>query len=677
MPQIWINNTVVVEWEELVPDFYNTLGALQKEIKRFEGKPYGIKKAQSGGNGRKLLIFFDSLSNEIQKALGDPTKCDHPLEPYYKVDGGAVDFYSNFERLDGSFLHVDVQEKYIVNASVVKAILQLKEAREFERTKMSGSKTDINQTLCYDAQSFNEVLMKKHKVTHNLPSHPRRFNETLKKFNEIGYISLVKDVRGASKQNRRIVTDEMMKFLNDLFATQSHKPTATEVAEQYEGFLAGYVEVINNKTGEVYNPKDFKKLSTVTVTNYLSQWKNSIGTHAKRSGDRQKLMQKFKPAHSLEQPKFAGSLISIDDRQPPFEYLKGKRMWFYNAIDLASEAFTCWVYGKSKDGIIVDFYRQLVRNYHEWGLNLPDGLECESSLNSSFKDSFLREGSMFQNVRIEANNARGKRIEAYYKPLRYQLEKKREGWLARPFAISESNQKSSQEKIILPYEQIVHGCLHDIVTWNNMPHSKDKTKTRWEYFLENQNQNVKPTNYRAFMPHLGYRTETSCNAGIIDLQYGQYLLGDNGKIYLGDNLIRLMNEVEGKNIDIYWLDDNQGKVFKALIYRNGKYICEARPKPTYNRAKIEQTEDDLNAREIMSAYVATIEAFQRQQLKAIDKVTVIDNRQVTLNNKFQIPGLNTDVFRMNNEPAESVGTMEDEFENIPVRTQRNTLIDRF
>ena len=125
-------------------------------------------------------------------------------------------------------------------------------------------------------------------------------------------------------------------------------------------------------------------------------------------GNRQVLIGDTIPYHSLlHLPAYY-----IDDRQPPFEYAKGKRMWFYNGIDLGSEAFTTWVYGKTKEGIIMEFYRQMVRNYEEWGFKLPYELECESSLNSSFADTFLREGYMFEAVRIEANNARGKCIEA-------------------------------------------------------------------------------------------------------------------------------------------------------------------------------------------------------------------------------------------------------------------------
>lgn len=638
MPHLW-NNIYVVTKDELIPKFWNSYNSLKSEIRRYKNKSYGVKRVQVGGNGRQLLISFDSLSREIQEAIGDPRKLQHILEQFYKTDGNAVEYYTNFQYPDGSYLPPNTVEQYITNASMFRALLMLKKARENERISKGGSTRGITQTLIQDAISFNPILKKNYNVTHNIPTSVR-FTKKLNEYAERGYISLIKDAEGKRKKNALKLTDETVALLNAMFTSQKHKPNATQVADQYNAFLAGYVDVVNTDTGEIYSPKGFKQLSTGSITNYLSTWDSQIGTHAIRNGNRQQLMQKFKPYHSLKQAAFAGSLISIDDRQPPFEYEKGKRMWFYNAIDTGSEAFTCWVYGKTKEGIILDFYRQLVRNYHEWGLNLPDGLECESSLNSSFKDTFLKEGVMFQDVRIEANNARGKRIEAYFKPLRYQIEKEREGWLARPFAKSEANQISNVSKKIIPYKELTNECLMDIVTWNNMEHSKIKGKTRWEVFLETQNKDLKPTNYKAILPYLGYHTKTSCNAGIIKLQRSEWLLGDNSEIYTGANLIRLMKAIESNTIDIYWLDDNHGNVFKALVFVDGRYICEALPKPTYPRAKIERTPADELARDLMTRYVSTIDGYMNAQKKSIYKVDVIDNRSKTLNNKFQISGLN-------------------------------------
>lgn len=654
---------MVVTKYELIPAFYNSYDSLKKELWRYKDKPYGIKRAQFGGNGRKLFVKFDSLPRHIQDAIGDPRKLNHPLEPYYATDPAAVKYYVDFTYPDGSYILPDTQEKYIINASVCQALLKLKQARTMDRLAKGGSVAGIMNTLCFDAQSFLPTLKAKHQVSHNLPSHPRKFKEKLAEFEKVGYIALVKDAQQKAKRNALKVTPETVKILNNLFASQSHKPTPTEIHRQYNAFLSGYIDVIDNETGEVISPKGFKSLSERSIQHYLTAWENKIGTYALRSGNRQELMRQFKPYHSLLQPTMAGSLISIDDRQPPFWYEQGKRVWFYAGVDLASEAMICWVHGKTKDGIILDFYRQLVRNYAEWGIPLPAGLECESSLNSSFTNSFLQEGAMFDYVRIEPNNARGKRVEAYWKPLRYGSEKKREGWIARPFAKSEANQPATEKpNTIIAYDKIIKGCLQDIVNWNNTEHSQHDGISRWDYFLQNQNPALKPTNYKAILPHLGYKTETSCNVGIIKLQYGEYLLGDNGQVCLGEELIRLMRQVEGQDIDIYWIDDNDGQVIKALIYnKSGRYICEAVAKPKYNRATIEQTDADHEAREIMSAYVATIEAYQRQQMRAIDPITVIDNRPTTIGNSFSIPGI-TQFSASDPDDVEVIGEVDDDNE---------------
>lgn len=637
-------NIVAVSKDELLP-FYKSYDNLKKTLQRYKEKPYGPKRVMVGGNGRQLLIDFDTLPPEIKQALPDPRKCDHILERYYEVDAEAVRFYSLFQFEDGSYLSTEHQEKYIVNASMLRAVIRLREARISERRRKGGKVTGIMHTLVSDAVSFNKTLLAKHRVEHTLPTSVARFKATLKEFetlvdSRLNYSALISNKH--KNKNSLKVDDRTLKLLNDLFADAQRKPTARDVSRQYEAFVNGYVEVVDNSTGELYDPTGFKPLSDATIANYLHSWANKIGTFAIRSGNRQRFMGQFKPHHSLDRPKFAGSIISIDDRQPPFKSLDGKRVWFYNGIDLGSEAFTCWVYGESKEGIITEFYRQLVRNYHEWGFNLPHELEAEMSLNSSFVDTFLREGAMFQKVRIEANNARGKRIERYYGSLRYEYEKEREGWLARPHALKESNQQGVDVAKVpaVPYEDIIDGCLADIEKWNNAPHAVHTDKTRWEVFCEMQHPELQPTNYIAILPHIGYKTETSVRAGIIRLQRQEFLIGIDGKVALSDKLISLMARIEGRDIDVYWLDGNNGEVIKALIFYNGQYVCEAVRKPTYNRATLERTPQDETNREIMSSYVASVEAFGRRMRQNIGSVTVIEQPKEERTGSFRIPSRN-------------------------------------
>lgn len=664
MPHLWNNtNAVAVSVDELVPRFWKSQASLSVEISRNRNKPYGVKALQrGGGKDMKLIIDFDTLPNRIQEELGDPRKVEHNLLYWYKTDQNAVNFYTNFIRPDGMHLNPEEQQRYITNASVLISVLHLRQKHTAERIKTGMSLKGLVKFLSDECNSFNPVLEKKFNIQHNLPTHPTRFKETLEGFETefksdgqswpFNFQSIIKDVEGKRKNNARIVDDRTEMVLNGLFKTQSHKPTALEIHRSYEAFLAGYAQVYNEDTGEIFDPKEFKPLSESTVRNYLTKWENMVATFKARSGDRQKYMTQFKPYHQLDRPKFAGSLISIDDRNPPFKDLDGNRIWFYNGIDLASECFTTFVYGKTKEGIILEFYRQMVRNYTEWGLNLPDGLEAEAALNSSFKETFLQEGYLFQNVRIEANNARGKRIERYFRTLRYEVEKEREGWLARPHSRSESNQLGAQKVPQLPYENIVAGCIQDLYDWNNSPHSQDPTKTRWEYFLEMQHPDLKPTNWKSILPYLGYREASSCNTGFVKLQGKARAVAMNGKICTGENLIHVMKIIEGKDIEIFWLDDNQGNVLKALAYYEGRFICELQEMPKYNRAILERTPEQEAARELQSSYVATVEGFIRHQEKMIPKVNIIKQPKPQPKNGFYIPGMDIKRFQPQTTPPE-------------------------
>lgn len=642
MPHQW-GNILVVTKDELVPAYFNTLETLQQNVWRYKDKPFGIKQVQKGGNGRQMLIDFDSLSKEIQESIGDPRKMKHPLIEFFQFDANAVRFFNDFKFEDGSSLKENFKEEYITNASVLIAADKLRIARLTEWTKLKKTTgRGLLPSICQDIITFNEYLPKLFKTQHTIPPSYRAFDRVWKPFftsfeDGLNYGSLISGK--LKNQNRKLMTDEMMDLLNDLFAGQDYKPSRTEVANQYKAFMKGEIEIISHETGEIYDCQNsnFRELSESSIIAWLGKWENKIGTFAKRSGDRQKYMQQFTPWHKLSKIKEAGTLISIDDRQPPFMYDKNRnRAWFYMGIDVGSEAWTCWVWGKSKEGIIVEFYRQLVRNYTEWGFNLPLGLECESSLNSSFKDTFLKNGAMFDSVNIYANRARSKVVERKFGELRYRHEKSRLGWMARPHALKEENQKSGEEEIIVPFDDIVDQSLCDIETWNNMPHSVHTDRSRWEVFCEMQNKNTLPTNWKAFLPYIGRTEVSSCNAGIINFRNTTFVLGIEGEVALGEDLIRLMKYVEGKEFTIYWLDGNDGNVLKAMIYYDDMMLCDLVSHPEYSRSVHERGEQGEINRKLMSAYEATVNGFMNKRKREIESVTIIDHRQKTLNNKFQI-----------------------------------------
>ena len=677
MPHYTSNNILAVTYGELVPRFYSSEASLSVVIKRSQKRGFGIKKLCYGGNGRQALIAFDSLPEKVREQMDDPRVGRHVLEAFFAVDGEAVKFYQSFRFGDGRSISEDLQSLYVGNASVIQAVMKLKVARRNEILRMGHRPKNLWDTLHNDAMSFIylaqkgedgeivyvdrdsqdgdkiSVLERKFGCESDLPKNPMRFKEKCEKFTEEGYMCLISQKHG--NDNSRRNDDAAQAVLKSLFAKQEQlglksdmKPTPKEVWDIYNAFLDGYVEVVNPDTGEAYDPTQYKKLSESTVRNFLSQWETRIATYNLRSGDRAKLKSWFRPSHELKMSDYAGSIVSVDDRQPPFKYKEGgtnatNRVWFYVGRDHASDIFYSWVHGKSKEGIILDFYRQMVRNCHEWGVGIPLELECESSLNSTLKDGLLLPGNMFEYVRIEANNPSGKFVEPRHKKERYEYEKHLEGWIPRVHAKSEPNQPGAKPVPLVPYERIVQQTLLNIQRHNNSEHPRYKGKSRWEVFLENQNPDIQPINWRGILPYIGNLTKTSCNRGEVKLQNNAYLLGDNGEIYFGNRLIDLLKLIEGEQVNVRWLDDNEGKMMKAYAFVGDQFVCELLRKPSYKRARAEQTDEDLRNRELMSKYVATVDAFCKRQKQAIERVVVIDNRPTVLNHKFQIPGLKNEV----------------------------------
>jgi len=656
--QLGIRANVLISGEDADPNSLSLIG--ERGLRHRIENGY-IKRLRMRGPNTPTLIKWDSIPRDWQKLsieiFGEPQKQVRQslFEKYFVRDSQAIWFYTKHELQDGSLLPDPVIDEYVLNASVLNTVETLYKKRYELRKSLRGGVADVWTTVTNECNRFRDIQ------SHTLPANAASLRRKLKDYKKEGYSALI---HGNFCNKSALKVDEtVMDLLNSMFAYQSDKPTATQISRQYEGFLNGYVDVISSETGEIYNKDEFPKLSPATITNYLAKWTNKVGTHTLRSGDRQMWMSKFKPYHSMKRPEFAGSIISVDDRQPPFWYEKGKRVWMYGGIDLGSVMITCWVFGRTKEEMILEFYRQMVRNYTEWGFNLPFELEGEMSGNSAYLKSFLDKGRMFQETHIEANVARAKRIEPYWKPLRYGTEKKREGWIARPNALSEPNQAGPQKHVILPYDQIVEECTVDIRNWNNSEHPVIKGKTRWQVFRETQHPKITPTNWRAFLPFLGYKTQTSCNTGIIRLNNTEFLIGENGSIAFSDRLIFLLAQVEGKDLDIYWLDDNYGKVLKALVYLRGtdRCICEAVAKPVYHRAKLEQTTVDLEDKELMCMYVSSVTGYINTRRKAIERVTVIDNIPQTLNDEFQIPGLRKPITERIG-PVETMPTVED-YEN--------------
>jgi hypothetical protein len=642
----------------------------------------------TGGNGRPSLIELKAIPEKyrgnIVAALGHPETSVNPLERYFTIDGVARQFYAAYKYpTNNKSLEPYQIDRYTTNASVLNALLRLREYRTVE-TKMKGNpKRDLKVGLANDAVAFNEVLKLKYNgIQHTLPQHPRKLNDKITQYaHKDGGYALLIDGR-AQNTNAQVVTPEMLQLWNDMFAGQRHKPTHIEVSSKYKAFMGGKLQVINSETAELYDHTAacYREVSDSSVYNWLAEWTNRIGAFKARAGNRKTYMDRHTPSARLLRPS-VGAIISVDDFQPPFKWGSGEgnRMWFYTAQDLGSTAIVSWVYGDSKEGIISDFYRQLVRDYATMGLCLPYELECEASLNSSFVHTFLAPGAMFSKVRVIPNKPRSKRIERTIRDLRLRLASKHEAFIPRHTATDENYQEKPGKQVYISKEEIVQLELSYIEAWNNELHPDQEVypnMTRWEVFEQRQNPKLAPIHWKGFLPTLGECTKTSMRLGRITLQGIDRVVGLDGEVALGDKLISIMNEIEGEDVNVYWLGDHQGHVMKALAYNHaGRFICEVLDDLPFHRSELDQTEQCQRNMTLYFAYENTVEAHANRLAKSINKVQLIDVEQPQTGS-FKIAQLRTKrqptADPMNPEILESP---EDDY--IPAPSTKTSLYDNF
>lgn len=642
----------------------------------------------TGGNGRSSLIELKAIPEKyranIVAALGNPEASVNPLERYFTIDGVARQFYEAYKYPSNNKSLEPYQiERYTTNASVLNALVRLREFRTIE-TKMKGNpKRDLKVGLANDAVAFNEVLKLKYNgIQHTLPQHPRKLNDKITQYaHKDGGYGLLIDGR-AQNTNAQVVTPEMLQLWNDMFAGQRHKPTHIEVSSKYKAFKAGKLQVINSETAELYDhtAECYREVSDSSVYNWLAEWTNRIGAFKARAGNRKIYMDRHTPSARMLRPS-VGAIISVDDFQPPFKWGSGEgnRMWFYIAQDLGSTAIVSWVYGDSKEGIISDFYRQLVRDYATMGLCLPYEIECEASLNSSFVNTFLAPGSMFSKVRVIPNKPRSKRIERTIRDLRLRMASKHEAFIPRHTATDENYQEKPGKQVYISKEEIVQLELSYIETWNNELHPDQDVypnMTRWEVFEQRQNPKLSPINWNGILPHLGHCTPTSMNHGRIRLQHLDRVVGFNGEVALGETLINVMNEIEGEEVNVFWLDDTEGNVLKAHVYNAaGRFICEVLDDLPFHRSELDQTDQCKRNMGLYNAYEATVEGHANRLAKSINKVQLIEVEQPNTGS-FKIAELRTKR-KPSTDPMNPEILQSPEDDYIPAPSTKTSLYDNF
>lgn len=557
---------------------------------------------RGGGKNGCAFVIVDSLPPRYKEEVylrhpeTDSVRLAGWFRSNYEIDQSAVVFFHDPEKT-GLDLKPEKIREYVTNASVLNTCIRLYEnARIYQR--IAGDKYDWGKMA-------TAVDSLRTQFGHTLPGSMLRFRKKVAEYKCDGYGCLISGKFG--NQSARKVDYKTERLILGI-AVLPNKPFNTNVAEMYNQFVCGELDVYDPETGELFNPDDFtdkngepRVLSETTINNYLNKPKNRVLIEHKLSSWTTFMHEQMPHVHR-HAPEFSFSKISFDDRDLPRKLKDTKaRPKAYYAYDVASQCVVGFAYNRNKNvDLVVDMFRSMFRLIDRKGWGCPAQVEVENHLMSQWKDSFLKAGVMFPFVRFcapqnsqekyaeQMNGAKKKAVEHrnhlgigrfYAKDRHYRTESRK---------VFDEQNDTYEDKQYYSWDELVADDMRDVMEFNNSLHPNQKKypgMTRWQVLEANMNPNLEPINKAVLARFIGDHVETSvrrnsyCRVGYTDW----WLSGTGVLERLAPN---------NWKVDAYYLTDDDGNITDVYIYQNGMLVDKLQNVGTFNTADCEQTDAD-------------------------------------------------------------------------------------
>lgn len=561
-----------------------------------------IDIARRGDRGGCALVVVDSFPPRYKEDIytrfpdSDSVRLAGWFRSNYEIDQSAVVFFHDPEKT-GLDLKPEKIREYITNASVLNTCIRLYEnARIYQR--IAGDKYDWGKMAA-------AVDSLRTQFGHTLPGSMLRFRKKVAEYKRDGYGCLISGKFG--NQSARKVDYRTERLILGI-AVLPNKPFNTNVAEMYNQFVCGELDVYDPETGELFNPDDFtdkdgepRILSETTINNYLNKPKNRVLIEHKLSSWTTFMHEQMPHVHR-HAPEFSFSKISFDDRDLPRKLKDTKaRPKAYYAYDVASQCVVGFAYNRNKNvDLVVDMFRSMFRLIDRKGWGCPAQVEVENHLMSQWKDSFLKAGVMFPFVRFCApQNSQEKYAEPMNGAKKKAVEHRNHLGIGRFYAkdrhyrtegrkVFDELNDTYEDKQYYSWDELVADDMRDVMEFNNSLHPNQKKypgMTRWQVLEANMNPNLEPINKAVLARFIGDHVETSvrrnsyCRVGYTDW----WLSGTEVLERLAPN---------NWKVDAYYLTDDDGNITDVYIYQNGMLVDKLQNVGTFNTADCEQTDAD-------------------------------------------------------------------------------------
>jgi len=559
---------------------------------------------KASGKGNYALIAVDSLDEDIRAKIielypdGPRARLAAWVRENYVVDQNAVVFFHD-RTATGIDLPLEKAKEYITNASVLNCCIKLYE-RAATAQKLFGGQYNWDQMAAV-IESLREQF------GHTLPASTLRFRKKVAEYKRNGYACLISGKFG--NQSARKVNVKIERLICSI-AVQPNQPYNTHVCEQYNMFVCGELDVYDPETGELYDMNDDAfvdkngepvALSETTVNNILNKPKNRVLIDKWRLGW-STFMHEQMPHMHRHAPEFSFSKITMDDRDLPRKDKETKsRPKAYYCYDVASQCVIGAAYSRKKDtNLVLDCFRDMFMMIQRHGWGCPAEIEVENHLLSQWRDTFLKEDTLFGLVHFCApQNSQEKYAERMNGAKKTRIEHRNHFGIGRFYAKSRANRveykkvfdeynDTYEDNEYYDWDELIADDRRDCYEFNHTLHpnqKKYKGMTRWDVLVQNMNPTLRPMAAREWARFIGDKVETS-------IRRNSYCRVAHKDWWLSD--VKVMERLEPNNwkVTAYCLPDEEGNVNDVWIYQGETYIDKLQDLGTYNTATVEQTDDD-------------------------------------------------------------------------------------
>ena len=602
--------TICVTFNELVDSGILSEANYKKHVR--QGK---FRVLQKGGNGRKALVAYDSLTDAIRAAYDAqyPDSKNYlqkqlsPMDERLKSDSKAVDFYKKHTpKIDA-----ERQAEYVLNAKVLNAMV----AQEMTMTALHGKNGFIHKRLVRDTiVALCEKMRARYR--HTLPKSEPRLLEKYNDYRRCGYEALVN--KNGGNQSARKIGPREGRLLLKLKRSKFPVYTDMQIFEEY------------NRQAELKGWKTIE--SPQTVINYLYKTAVKLWWYAAVYGEIA-FKNEFMPQFETRLPDMPNALWYGDGTKLNLYYKdydkKQKRMVartidVYEVMDACTEMFLGYSFGVENFATQYDAYRMALETWKVKPYEIVT--DNQGGHKKPEAQAFFKRICHLHKTTMP-HNGQSKTIESAFGRFQMQVLHKLYNYTGQNITAVKRSSHANVDLIManiarLPtLEEVKKQYLQCREEWNGMEHPTSETgMTRMEMYATLSSPNAEPLDDYEVRELFKLFSKKSVKYGkqgfVFELDKREYRY----MVYDEDGLVDMNFHLEHVGVDFHYRYDPQDMNSVELWEKDAsgglKYVTSATPKVAVCRATADRSPEEserlfaqihANKRALVGHYIASEE----------------------------------------------------------------------